>query len=562
MERPVFSDMLCERRRQLGYSIRQASLTLMLREDILVAFEEGNFEQIPKSGYAQGMLASYARYLGLDAGQVVAAFTRDLDRYMREMRHQHKGEAERSRTGLYNLNTNQYGERVGTPYVTSRGLLPTSGGPAGDLGSFSTTHVRPRGYTSPESTASFAETRVSSGYEDVSTVPLQQTRPYTSRTPRLTSRTGGGSWGQEGDIRTQDAGQFDYVDDLRMGNSARNYEAASTGKGRRSSRNISDTSRPRIDRQTNLRRNNNRNVYSSNPIVNLIASGTMIVPGIVVLVVVLISVVVVVSVSSCVRKGSEARTVPVSAAIEAEQNNASGASGDASNATAADANATAEAAAPEQQVQATDPAAGTAAMSNTGVTSVSVSVASGAVTWLEIECDGVSEVADTVTGPWQHTYTVEESLTVQASDTTAVQVVQNGNQVQFESMASGIGTLRVEGTKPATPKSDEDKGKDKESPDTQTEGDGSSSAHMGNNAQAEQVGTESQETGQTGTGGEGYDTGGSAYTGESDYGYGYDDYGYSDYSDYGYDDYGSGYDEYGYDSSYDEYGYDYSEEYY
>jgi hypothetical protein len=123
---------------------------------------------------------------------------------------------------------------------------------------------------------------------------------------------------------------------------------------------------------------------------------------------------VVVSVSSCVRKGSEARTVPVSAAIEAEQNNASGASGDASNATAADANATAEAAAPEQQVQATDPAGGTAAMSNTGVTSVSVSVASGAVTWLEIECDGVSEVADTVTGPWQHTYTVEESLLIEA----------------------------------------------------------------------------------------------------------------------------------------------------
>ena len=561
MERPVFSDMLCERRRQLGYSIRQASSTLMLREDILVAFEEGNFEQIPKSGYAQGMLASYARYLGLDATQVVAAFTRDLDRYMREMRHQHKGEAERSRTGLYNLNTNQYGERVGTPYVTSRGLLPTSGGPAGDLGSFSTTHVRPRGYTSPESTASFAETRVSSGYEDPSSVPLQQTRPYTSRTPRVTSRTDSASWGQGGDIRTQDTGQFDYVDDLRMGNAARNYEAASTGKGRRSSRNISDTSRPRIDRQTNLRRNNNRVTYSKNPLVNLLASGTMIVPGLVVLVVVLISVVLVVSVSSCVRKGSEARTVPVSAAIEAEQNNEAG---QADNAPAQDANATAEQPAPEQP-QPADPAAGTAAMSNTGVTSVSVSVASGAVTWLEIECDGVSEMADTVTGPWQQTYTVEESLTVQASDTTAVQVVQNGNQVQFESMASGIGTLRVEGTKPATPKTDEEK--DKESQTTQTEGDGSSSAHMGNNAQPEQTEPAPQETVPTDTGEQGYDAGGSGYTGESDYGYGSDDY--SDYTDYGnddygygYDDYGYGYDEYGYDSGYDEYGYDDSEGYY
>ncbi len=66
MTRPRYSEMLVERRRSLGLSVKQAAQVLKLKEQVLVAFEEGDFENIPKSGYAQGMLSSYARYLGLD----------------------------------------------------------------------------------------------------------------------------------------------------------------------------------------------------------------------------------------------------------------------------------------------------------------------------------------------------------------------------------------------------------------------------------------------------------------------------------------------------------------
>ena len=58
MARPRFSEMLLDRRRQLGLSAQQASKVLKLKELVLVAFEEGDWEHIPQSGYAQGMPGS------------------------------------------------------------------------------------------------------------------------------------------------------------------------------------------------------------------------------------------------------------------------------------------------------------------------------------------------------------------------------------------------------------------------------------------------------------------------------------------------------------------------
>ena len=72
MSRPRFSEALVMRRHDLGLSLEQASRILKLRRDVLVAFEEGDYDHMPQSGYAQGMLSSYARYLGLNARAVRA----------------------------------------------------------------------------------------------------------------------------------------------------------------------------------------------------------------------------------------------------------------------------------------------------------------------------------------------------------------------------------------------------------------------------------------------------------------------------------------------------------
>ena len=79
------------------------------------------------------------------------------------------------------------------------------------------------------------------------------------------------------------------------------------------------------------------------------------------------------------------------------------------------------------------------------VVMVKVSVAEGQVSWLEVQCDGESSIADTVTGPWEQTYDVKTQLIVRAGDISAVTVFVNGQQQQFEMKSSGVGTITVDG---------------------------------------------------------------------------------------------------------------------
>ena len=420
MERAMFSDMLAERRRQLGYSIRQASRVLRLREDIIVAFEEGDFERMPKSGYAQGMLSSYARYLGLDASMVVEAYVEDFERYKREGR----------RRGVRNPAMTPSGVDATShvqPYVPSRGLLPTSGGPAGDMGSFATTRVRARG-------ASSLDDRVESSAD------YTQVRPYTELTP------------PKNNTRTRRVGTDEQRSDRSAAPSrtrnARNRRGSSRRVDTDSSRGDSGASRrgtrasgPR-DGRGQARRDRRARRGGIPPMVFMIGG---------VVLVVALAIFVVLGVGSCVhREPTSSHTIPVSSADEATTEQ--GAQGTSNSGTGTDAaTKKGDQTSSLSTSSKTDDANGSSSTKEKE-TSVSVSVAADAVTWLEIDCDGISEVAETITGPWQHTYTVEDSITIQAGDTTAVTVVRDGSQVQFESMASGIGTMRIQGTASSTKK--------------------------------------------------------------------------------------------------------------
>jgi hypothetical protein len=119
--------MLVNRRRQLGLSVKQASSVLRLKEEVLIAFEEGDFEAMPKSGYAQGMLSSYARYLGMNSRDVINQFTSDLREWERQAA---SGRARRTRASrrdepVYELPGDVASRRAN--YQGSKGLLPTSG---------------------------------------------------------------------------------------------------------------------------------------------------------------------------------------------------------------------------------------------------------------------------------------------------------------------------------------------------------------------------------------------------------------------------------------------------
>ena len=55
---------------------------LRMRESVLEAFEAGDFDHLPALGYAQGMVSSYARYLGLDSREISELYEREHAEYV------------------------------------------------------------------------------------------------------------------------------------------------------------------------------------------------------------------------------------------------------------------------------------------------------------------------------------------------------------------------------------------------------------------------------------------------------------------------------------------------
>lgn len=76
-----FGELLLNRRRELGLSIQQVANTIKIRPQIIEYFELGNFASMPPRGYAQGMISSYARYLGLNPTEIVNIYFDDLCAY-------------------------------------------------------------------------------------------------------------------------------------------------------------------------------------------------------------------------------------------------------------------------------------------------------------------------------------------------------------------------------------------------------------------------------------------------------------------------------------------------
>lgn len=454
MARPQFSEMLVTRRRQLGLSITQASRVLRLKEQVLIAFEEGDFENMPKSGYAQGMLSSYARYLGLNSQAVVQQFSRDLYAY----------EQARSGRPLVADEGMPVRERRMREYQGARGLLPTSGGYAGDMTDYATTS-RPR--TRQQGQPAEAPRQVYGRPADGTTrrytsryVPLEgSTRANQQRTARE-QRTrsdararyeeGSGSARREADrVTTRRVSSSEYVDDMRYGE-ARPYQAASTREGRSYSRNIASTERPRVQRRDVAsreqlrqrgRRQEPRHRGLRGAMESLMADQQRAMTLLVLVVVLVLTIVIIFSVQSCISAPAEnaSRTVAVStdSGSGSSDSSSSSSSSDSTNsdeASKAAAEAAAAKAAQEEAEQSTE-------------TDVEVSVADGEVSWVEITCDGTSEVAEQVTGPWSKSFVVTDSITIQVDNTPAVTVTKNGSQQSFDSKTSGIGTITIQGTK-------------------------------------------------------------------------------------------------------------------
>lgn len=504
MERPRFSEALVERRRELGLSIGQASRILKLREDVLAAFEEGDYEHMPQSGYAQGMLSSYARYLGLNPREIVDLFQEELYEHRHgtsshELRRRtRQTQAGRGVSG-YDL-VNEVGSRP-KAYVEYRPLLPTSGGPAGDMGYFATTSparstssvplagagryapgtrgsYTGQGYGYDASAGAGAATGTGSG----ELAPQTSRHPYNQPSSRergqgsTARRRATGQRRRSGerprddsaerdryrrdDVSTRRVAPSEYTDDMRLDESPNPYAPASTISGRRSSRNIASVERPNVRRRRSRgssgrgRRRSSSRGGVIGALEEFFSDSRRAVIAIVLMGAVVLSTILVLSVGSCVNGsaqiGDSGQTVAVNSATDAESGSDDDAAADD------DASQDDDAAADDAD---DEPAAGAATTTDDGdddaaeddadeveETVVRVSVASGGYSWVEVLCDGVSEVAEGVTGPWSQSYTVEDSITVQVADPSVVTVTENGEVVDFTSRAGGVASVTIKGT--------------------------------------------------------------------------------------------------------------------
>ena len=507
MPRPRFSEMLLQRRRQLGLTVEQASRILKLREDVLVAFEEGDFESMPQSGYAQGMLSSYARYLGLNAREVVDLFQEELYEYVNgsgshELRRRTRDTIAGRGVSGYDV-VNEAGSRP-KAYVEYHGLLPTAGGPAGDMGNFATvTHARPRQSVplaglGPSAVAAYGndaysqqqrpynqDVRRTGQSQQRSTARRRangQRRPQSDPAGRLLRESQQGvvdrdrdlvsPRGRAGQTRTQRLYQRDdvstrsvrrgeYTDDLRYDGVARPYERASTISGRRSSRNIAPVQRPNVRRRQPSGgrgaqggrggRRPQRRGGLLGVLDGFLSDSRRALLALFLVLAIVLTLILVFSVRSCTSQGKQAgsggQTVNVTTTKSDAGTDASkGSSDDAASST--DASATGSTAnSDEAGDSATD---GAAATTTPQETVVEVSLKAGQSAWIEITCDGKSDVADTLTGAWSQSYTVTDSITIQVDNVDAVTVTENGKKVDFTSRTSGIGTLTIKGTPAAT----------------------------------------------------------------------------------------------------------------
>lgn len=433
-----FGEMLLERRRQLGLSIHQVATTIKIRPQIIEFFEQGNFSAMPPRGYAQGMISSYARYLGLNPRVVMDAYFDELDAYERDTAH--AGGRLQDAAG----------------FVSPRSENPTGRFMALDGGSRFAQRPPQAGYVSESQ----------SGHE-----PIRASRsPYRQRASSQSGARPSSSYGRQRGYAAQSGNRPARGDTptsrLRGGRNevpGRSYQG--TGRypergsayGRRSSSTPVPPHSAR-DRRAGMSRQDGparrgydgrrgggtgRSGISGGSIDPRIAIGGL---AIIILLLIVIALLL-------LRGCAPDRSADAAGSATAETTQAATSPSSAETADTADAT---DAASP------TSPATDAATPAEPEETIVGISVPEGGTSWVEIKLDGVSFFADNVIGPFDKEYTVEESIEITVSSPADVTVTHNGKEVSWDTRTAGVAKVTITAPQPETPATDEEAGTDED----------------------------------------------------------------------------------------------------
>lgn len=475
-----FGDMLLEQRRRMGLSIQQVANTIKIRPQIIEFFETGNFASMPPRGYAQGMISSYARFLGLNPREVVNAYFDDLMAYERETsqqggRFQDAAGYVNSRSSVDNGRflmvqggrSTRYGQRPQQAgYVTETGssedirsqrdrfrstpapeerALPAARGVARDpRAGYGDGGYSDRGYRGASSG------RPRGGYADADTTQVtprlrSQSQPYSHRSSA--PRSGQRNYQGRGELAPR-SGQ-------------RNMQRQGSYRGR------SDNNRGRMPQGTgrggsNRGRGGGRAPQNNGLDPRIVYAG---IGAVVLLLIVLIAVLL----RGCGSSAPESTPeTPVATKTTIKKSSKKTESVD--------------------EDEDTDET--TAKKEENEVIKVKISVAKGKTAWIEVKVDGKSVYGAQATGPFEQEYTPESSIEITTSKPSDVTVTKNGEKVRYDTKTSGVARVTI-----TVPKKETTESKEGESSDG-TDGTESTDGTDGTDAQSTD-GTDTATDGQT-----------------------------------------------------------------
>ena len=455
-----FGDMLLEQRRRMGLSIQQVANTIKIRPQIIEFFETGNFASMPPRGYAQGMISSYARFLGLNSREVVNAYFDDLMAYERETsqqggRFQDAAGYVNSRSSVDNGRflmvqggrSTRYGQRPQQAgYITETGsgeeirsqrdrfrstpmpedrALPAARGVARDpRAGYGDGGYSDRGYRG----ASAGRSR--GGYADADTTQVtprlrSQSRPYSQRSSA--PRSGQRNYQGRGELAPR-SGQ-------------RNMQRQGSYRGR------SDNNRGRMPQGTG-RGGSNRGRGGGRAPQNNSLDPRIVYAGIGAVALLLI-VLIVVLLRGCGSSAPESTPeTPVATKTTTKKSSKKTESVDEDTDETTD------------ESTDSDAAKTTAKKEENEVTKVKISVAKGKTAWIEVKVDGKSVYGAQATGPFEQEYTPESSIEITTSKPSDVTVTKNGEKVRYDTKTSGVARVTI-----TVPKKETTESKDGESSD-------------------------------------------------------------------------------------------------
>ncbi|WP_138377509.1 helix-turn-helix domain-containing protein [Collinsella bouchesdurhonensis] len=438
-----FGGMLRERRRSLGLSIQQVANTIKIRPQIIEFFENGDFTSMPPRGYAQGMISSYARYLGLNPRDVVNAYFDEL--YIFENSDEGRAGSYHEPPALVSTRSNPVSTRFmvvdGSPAPSSSssrfGQRPPQAGYVSDT---TTGHQslrvggnsRRRRALPPSNAAGYGER------DDYSSDPSVTARiPVNSRSGYRTSHSSR-SRGQRSDSR-RPTGRNRDPRSLNQ----RGQGKGAASNGRRGYSSTASSSRSGYGR--GQRRGYERR--PSSPLEALMSNPRMLmaVLGVAALLIIVLLV-------SLIRGCTSQSDQPVSSlpAASVDAGSASSASSAKKKVDAADSDSKGSDTDSSGDNASSDSSSDAADDDKTGSASsvveqkvVKISLAKGKTSWIEVKVDGVSQYADTPVGPYEAEYTPTKSIEITVDNPSDVQVTENGDKVRWDSKTSGVGRVTI-----------------------------------------------------------------------------------------------------------------------